>query len=307
MSPLLLCRFAQTSAAVLLAGTAALRLIARGTAAAPGAPRWNRLAAGSWAVLLVAGLLELCLTAADMSGQPLPAALSGQTLRSVLGGTRFGAVWTMRACLLAGMFLVQWRIAAGQRRSGRRREPNVWGDIAGVLLAAAFLAGLVWTGHASASAKHAWLLPVDSLHAIAAGAWPGGLLPLALLLARARREPTLARPAVIITRRFSRLSLAAVSILALTGLLNGCGLVGTLSALWPNVYGRLLLCKAALLLGMTGLGAANRRLISQNAPADATQSLRWLRRNVASECALALVVLLATEALAMSVPPMSEH
>ena len=307
MSPLLLCRFAQTSAAVLLAGTAVLRLLARGTAAPAGVPRWNRLAAGSWIVLLAAGLLELWFTAAEMSGQPLARALSGETLRGVIGGTRFGMVWTVRAGLLVGMFVARWGIAAAQRRRGQRREPNVWGDIAGALLAAALLVSLVWNGHAAASARYAWLLPVDGLHAVTAGAWPGGLLPLALLLARVRREPTLAWPAVIITRRFSRLSLVAVSILVFTGLLNGWGLVGTFSTLWTRAYGRLLLCKVTLLLGMISFGAVNHRLISRHAPAGAAQTLRWLWRNVAWECVLAVAVLLATEALAMNAPPMSEQ
>ena len=68
--PLVLCRFVQTSAAVLLAGTAVLRLLAWGT----GRERtsfWHRLAWGSGSVLLVASAFQLALTAAEMSGQPL--------------------------------------------------------------------------------------------------------------------------------------------------------------------------------------------------------------------------------------------
>lgn len=137
----------------------------------------------------------------------------------------------------------------------------------------------------------------------AAGAWPGGLVPLALLLAQAHRDPTLLRPAAIITRRFSRLSIAAVGILALSGSLNSIGLVGTFSALYLSFYGRLLLCKVALFAGMAGLGAVNRRLIRLESPGNAAQTLRRVWLNVAWECALATCVLLATEALAMCPPP----
>ena len=303
MLPLVLCRFVQTSAAVLLAGTAALRLLAWGTGIER-APLWNRLAWSNWTVLSVASGLQLALTAAEMSGQPLARVLSGGMLGMVLGDTTFGGVWKVRAWLLAAVLAVRCFITAVGRRGG---WPGLRAtlEIAGGLLAAAVLATLVWAGHAHASGKHAWLLPVDVVHVVAAGCWPGGLLPLALLLLKIRAAPDLVNPAVTITRRFSRLSLGAVCILALSGLLNALGLVGTLSALWPSTYGRLILCKVALLAAMVAFGAVNRRLIRQEAPADAAQTLRHLWRNVAWECALAVCVLLATETLAMNAPPAS--
>ena len=303
MLPLVLCRFVQTSAAVLLAGTAVLRLLAWGT----GLERtsfWNRLAWGSWTILLMAGGLQLALTAAQMSGQPLLHALSGNVVGMVLGGTSFGGVWKVRAWLLAGVFVSRCLDVAPGRWDSRP-SLSVPLEITGALLAAAVLATLVWAGHAHASGKHAWLLPVDVVHVVAAGCWPGGLLPLALLLAKTRTNPDLVRSALAITRRFSRLSLAAVGILALSGLLNAFGLVGTLSALWPSTYGLLILCKVTLLAGLVGLGAVNRRLIRQEGSGDAGQTVRDLWRNVAWECALAAGVLLATETLAMNAPPAS--
>ena len=299
-----LCQCAQTSAAVLLAGTATLRLLARGTGL-ESFSGWNRVARASWGVLLGAAALQLGLTAADMSGLPLAQACSGPVLGSVLGSTSFGAVWKGRMGLVAATLAVCWRSGARQRAGGRTRVAAVL-EVAGALLTAALLATLIWSGHAHASDKHAWLLPTDLLHVTAAGAWPGGLLPLALLLAQGCRDPDLVRPVLRVTRRFSRLSVAAVAILAFTGLLNSVGLVGTLSALWPSVYGRLILCKAALLAGMVGLGAVNRRMIRQDDTASAPQILRSLWRNVAWESVLAVCVLLATEALAMNAPPASE-
>ncbi len=299
-----LCQCAQTSAAVLFAGTATLRLLTWGTGTNEPAS-WNRLAWTSLGVVLGAAVLQLGLTAADMSGLPLAQACSSQVLGDVLGSTVFGAVWKLRVCLLAMTFVVEICAAITQRSDGWTCLSGIL-ETARALLAAALLATLVWGGHAHASEKHAWLLPVDLLHVVASGAWPGGLLPLALLLEQARRNPNLVLPVLKVTRRFSRLSMAAVIILALSGLLNSVGLVGTLSALWPGVYGRLILCKAALFVALVGLGAVNRRMILQDETASAPQILRTLWRNVAWESALAVCVLLATEALAISAPPASE-
>ena len=282
MPPMLLCRWVQITAAVLWAGTAILRLLAHGTD--PGGLRaWNRLAGGCWAALLVAGACQLGLTASAMSGE----GLSGEVLGQVIGGTSFGAVWRVRMCLLAGMGLVPFL------------RPALARDVAGALLAATLLANLVWAAHAHASAHSAWLLPLNVAHAVAAGAWPGGLVPLAMLLAQARRDERTLPATLIVTRRFSRLSVAAVGVLAFSGLLNACGLVGPLSARWTGVYGRLLLCKAVLFGVMVGLGAINRRRLGGPDTADA---IAPLRRNVAWECALAAAVLLVTELLAMTAP-----
>ena len=295
-----LCRCVQTTAAVLLAGTAVLRLLAVGTGL-DRAARWPRLAWASWAGLLVAGVLLLGLTAAEMSGEPLVQTLKDGSVAQVLGGTRFGAVWCWRMGLLAGWLAVRRAAAAARRRGWQAAlvlEGTEW------FLDAALLVCLVLAGHAQASDKSAWLLPVNIIHVLAAGAWPGGLLPLGLLLARARTDTALLPAAVSVTRRFSRLSVVAVGALAFSGVLNGVGMVRPLAALWSSGYGRLVLCKAALFAAMIGLGALNRRLLRRPPDgANPAQTVRRLWRNVAWECVLAAGVLLATEALATSAPP----
>ncbi len=301
---LVLCRFVQTSAAVLLAGTAVLRLLAWG-AGMERQSLWTRLAWSSWGVLLLAGVCLLGLTAAEMSGRPLGQALSGAVLATVLQGTSFGSVWQVRMWLLAalGMTLLFLAWTTAPRRAGSRVTASL--ELTMASLAAAVLVTLIWAGHAHASGQRAWLLPNDVLHVLAAGCWPGGLWPLALLLARTRRDPALVQPALKITRRFSRLSLAAVLILALSGWLNAVGLVGAWAALWPSTYGRLILGKVALLAALVAFGAVNRRLLRPEAPGNAAQTLQTLWRNVAWECVLAICVLVATETLAMNAPPAS--
>ena len=83
-----LCRFAQASAATVLTGTAALRLLAWDSAGLSGAePRWNRLAVASWGTLFLAAICQLGLTAAQMSDLPLTQALERYTLASVVTDT----------------------------------------------------------------------------------------------------------------------------------------------------------------------------------------------------------------------------
>ncbi len=296
-----LCRFVQTSAAVPHACTAALRLLTHGTGLDPAVPGWRGLAWVSGAALLVAGTLQLGLTAAEMSGQPLAQALSGGAWRVVLGGTRFGAVWTVRMGLAAA-WLGLASATAWRRRSGRRVPVTLEG--AGMLLAVALLGSLVFGGHTQASEKSVWLLPVDMCHAVAAGAWPGGLLPLALLLVRTPWDSSTLPAMVAVTRRFSGLSVAAVGVLAFSGALNGVGMVGSWTALWTTSYGWLVLCKGALFALMIGLGAVNRRLVQNWEGTDPAHTMHRLWRNVAVECVLAVGVLLATEALGTSAPPM---
>lgn len=297
-----LCRCVQTTAAVLLAGTATLRLLALGSGLVR-AERWPRLAWASWTALLVAGVFLLALTAAEMSGEPFAQVLTDGSLARALAGTRFGAVWRWRMALLGGWLVVRGAAAVSYRQG----RPQVSAVLAAteMLLDAALLASLVWVGHAPASDRGGWLLPVDMVHALAAGAWPGGLLPLFVLLARARTEAALLPAAETITRRFSRLSVVAVGLLAFSGVLNGVGLVGTFAALWSSLYGRLVLGKAMLFGAMVALGAVNRRVVKRRPDStDPAHTVRWLWRNVAWECALGLGVLLATEALATNAPPM---
>ncbi len=305
MGPLLIFKFVQTAAAVVLVGVLVLRMLALGTGARR-TLRWNWLAWGSWAILTVAAEGVLVLTTASMTGETCAELWECEAVGLVLTGTRFGTVWLVRAGLLTGVFVLMLAMAA-IRRYGRWRVPAVL-DAANLLLATAALASQVWAGHAPLSAHSAWMLPADALHALAAGAWPGGLLPLAVLLMRARRDADLVVSAATITRRFSRMCVAAVAILAFTGLLNSLGMTGTLSALWPwalwrSAYGKLLLCKVALFVGMLGLGALNHRRVNQSVVGDAVETVRRMCRDVGWECALAVGVLVATEALAMSAPP----
>lgn len=266
--------------------------------------RTMRVAAWSLALILVSGLLWLAVQAAVMSGLPLARALNRETLGAVLAETLFGRVWIIRFVLAAALGAMLF--FARRETGGRRAAP----EGACGLLAGALLATLAWTGHAAAEQGTDRIvhLSADAAHLLAAGAWLGALLPLAHVLARARRAadaPGL-EFAGHVTRRFSNMSMASVGALVLTGVANAWYTLGSVPALFGTDYGRLLLAKLALFATMIALAAANRMrwtpwLRTTRAKAGEL-ALRRLRRNALAETFLGLAVLGIVAALGVTVP-----
>ncbi|MDX5012677.1 CopD family protein, partial [Streptococcus agalactiae] len=127
-------------------------------------------------------------------------------------------------------------------------------------LAAVLLASLAGTGHtqveeASASIVH---VSADGAHLLAAGAWLGGLLPLAYFVVRQLRKDDDALSLDDVLVRFSGMGYLAVATLVGTGLINSWFLVGTFGSLLHTGYGQALLAKLALFVGMLALALANR-------------------------------------------------
>ncbi len=139
------------------------------------------LAWASLALALLSGAAWLLFVSAQMSGQPIAATLTQGVVATVLTRTRFGQIWVLRfvlAVVLAVLLLMpqSWRGWLWR-----------WGGLA---FAAAMLASLAWAGHGGATPGRPGdlHLAADMLHLLAAGAWVGSLIPLALLLAETRRS-----------------------------------------------------------------------------------------------------------------------
>ncbi len=64
-----------------------------------------------------------------------------------------------------------------------------------------------------------------------------------------------------VTARFSRVALASVAVLALTGAGRALWAISSPAEVWQTGYGRALLVKSALLACLVGLGYLNRRRI----------------------------------------------
>jgi putative copper resistance protein D len=233
------------------------------------------------AVALVAGAGWFVFTVNAIADSP-NGYLDPDTVSYVLRETGFGRLWLLRLALsLLVLVLVAVRLL-----SARAPDRN----LALTLLSALLLASLAGTGHAQSGTGPArWLQAgSDGAHLLAAGAWLGGLIPLALLGRGPRADAETA------FTRFSGVGYAAVAVLVGTGLLNSWYLVGTVDALFNTPYGRLLAVKLGLFAMMLFLAALNRlRLVPALAQENrlAGTALLRLKRHVFAEQMLGLAVI----------------
>jgi copper resistance protein D len=227
-----------------------------------------------------------------MGDIPWQAVFSEDLLPMVLSGTDFGRDWIARAVL--SVLLAAALVFA---QPGRAIYRTVL--FAACALSSALVGMLAWAGHAAATPEGLGALHIasDVLHLVAAAAWVGALIPLALVIgaALARRDAPSIAIAGEVVRRFSPLGVVSVGALAATGLVNTWAIVGNLSALVSTAYGRLLLVKIALFLAMVSLAGINRlrltpRLQQKLDPTGAADSLHRIGANAFIEAALGLGV-----------------
>jgi putative copper resistance protein D len=294
---------------VVLVGGAALLLVA-GRTDRPTALHWQRRIARWSAALVVvavaAGLVALTHQTAVVSGRDA-AALEPASILRVLLETQAGRVWLGR---LGTLVLVGALALLVPRAVSRLDWLAIRGEV--VVLGALALALVAAAGHAAAvTPDAASAIALDALHLLATGIWVGGLLPLgALLVAASSERGADARPyAVLTARRFSRVALACLVLLVVSGVANAAVHIGSVPALVGTTYGRLLLLKIGVLLPIVLLGWMNRRVwlprLSGQATTVGRPAMRSLGRFVGVEAALALS-LLAIVAV-MSVTPPGRH
>jgi len=259
-------------------------------------------------VLLLSGVAWFVLTAASMSGRPLGDLASQGVLWIVLTQTDFGNDWLLRfvvACALGGLF-VHFLSVEGVTSRGLRAVT--------VILAAALVGALAWSGHAIGGQGIEGILhpAADVLHLIAAAAWVGMLLPLVVLLGGTGDDAQSLAIARIAVARFSTVGIVAVGTLLATGSVNTWYLAGSIAALSGSEYGRLLLAKIALFLVMVAIAAVNRfrltpRIVPDGDPAGAQRALRRLRGNAVIEVTGGAMVICIVAALGILPPASHAH
>jgi putative copper resistance protein D len=269
--------------------------------------RFRRVIAGAWACMMISGACWLALASMQMSGQSLAESLSPSTLATVLGSTVYGQAWSVRA-LLALALLIMWPTLRADRLLRRR-----WA--ACLAISGGLLAGLAFAGHANAEVGiDSWVHHAgDAAHLLAAGAWLGGLAPLAALLERLGRSPTTGAidAGAEIAARFGNWAALSVGVLLLTGTLNAYYLLASPQALTDTPYGQLLLVKLLLFAVMLAIAAVNRTRWTAALRADrgdaATRAAaaRRLRRNVLLEGSLAAGVIVLVATLGVTAPVMT--
>ncbi|CAN7200430.1 copper resistance D family protein [Bosea sp. LjRoot237] len=224
----------------------------------------RRLLRHAIVVALIASIIWLPLQALRVTGGEIRLL---EATRLIAVETVFGHALLIRFGLLA--LILE---AAGDLRSP-------WRVGFATLLAAAAVTLQPWLGHAAAASTPT--LPVQiALHTSGAGLWIGALPALLIVVARLPIAS-----AAIAVRRFSWLGLAAVSMLAATGVLQSLPLIGDLGGLFGTPYGLLVLGKAVALMVLLALAALNRFVLT---PKLAAGARRPLLISIAIELALGI-------------------
>lgn len=161
------------------------------------------------------------------------------------------------------------------------------------------VATLAWSGHGAADAGGATKvhLAADIVHLLSASAWIGALVPLlALVSSRKPATPERIAAAHAALRGFSGVGSLIVALIVATGVANIAFITGLdrLPLLLTSDYGRLLILKLLLFMGMLACAALNRwRLTPRLAANEGTgaQALASLRRCVGLELLLAALIL----------------
>lgn len=295
-------RLAQYAAAMILLGTPFFFLrVFRENSASP--TYWTRgWLWGASTLLLVGGGASALAQTALMYGESA-AAFRAADIASVLLETGIGrGLATRLALTLLMAALLALQMSA--RKTWRA------GVIVGALIAASF----AWTGHGAATEGTGGFvhLASDIVHMLAAAVWLGALVPLLVLIARARRPgalPAEGQLAYDSLEGFSGVGSVVVALIVLSGAVNGWFLVGpaSIGALPDSLYGKLLLAKLGLFSLMLALAFANRfwltPALGRGLAGGSGNPLRALRTSVLLETVAGLLILALVSALGMLMPP----
>lgn len=209
-------------------------------------------------VLLLATCAELLVRTQAMSGAPWTTSLA--SVPSVMMGTHLGQILTARLAAVVVALLLSFE-------HGRTFRAVV------LLATLAIALSLSLTGHAADWGDVTLAVGVDWAHAVAASAWVGGLIALALVAGR--RGTTWSRESLAtVASRFSRLAGLSLLAVVVTGGYNAWAQLGAFSRLWTTNYGRVLLVKLLLVAVLMWLGAINRyALLPRLAPEAAAHGI----------------------------------
>ena len=237
------------------------------------------LAATVWAVGSFA-LIPLILS--DTLGRPVDQSLSADW---VING--ISVLNSVRAALIAGIIALLIAILA------RAVLHPGWAAVL-LVLAVAALVPQADSGHSASSGSHD--VAVDSMiyHLVGISLWVGGLVAF-LGLARQRVNHL-----DVVARRYSGIALGAFIAVALSGLGNAWVRISYPSDLWTTAYGRLVLVKAGLLIGLGLIGYVHRR---KTLPAIAQGERRPLIRLAVVEVLIMAATVGVASALARTATP----
>jgi copper transport protein len=158
----------------------------------------------------------------------------------------------------------------------------------------------VFSGH-TRSQQPAWLIfAADLTHLAVAAIWVGGLLGLLMLLMLLGRLPTNpagARKLAAVVVRFSGFALVSVLLLTVSGAVMAFLILDEPAQLLSGSYGRMLLVKVGLVVAAVTVALWNRMCLISHLAASCGAEWSTLRRTLAYEFLLLVVVALVTAVL----------
>ena len=299
---------------------------------------------------VVSAVAALALQGAVGEGATFWSAARPDTIKEVLG-TRFGRAWGIGAALWIVALIVLTTRPLRPRGEPRVVDPPPEGEPALVLAGGAAsprgtapaatipaparaalpvstphlvalsvpLFALVllpsFGGHASVQSPVAILLPANLLHVLAMSAWLGGIavLVFALRAATSELEPDQRTPLLAgVVGRFSAIASIALPVLLLSGVVQAIVEVRAFPALLDSAFGRAVLIKVMVAVGIIALGYINRQEIlpelRKAAAEDSTPGKAGvlLRRTLRLEFVLGLTAIAVTGALSSYAPSVAE-
>lgn len=261
---------------LLLCAGGALFILATPSAAAVHAPLQRHVRRMS-VLGVVAGIVYLAVTSADLNGVTLP--VLGAALQTAIASELGASI----ATALFGLALIF---------SGQGHRPAlVWGGLILVVSSRAL------TGH-PVERDPAWLLmPAMAIHIACAAFWYGSLWPLFRSL---RSLPH--NDAAAVLREFSGAAMLAVAVLALVGLLTALVHLAAPSAVLNTWYGQLLIMKSTWFSVLLALAAWHKLRLSPRVEAGDARALRVLRASIVVEAIIMTLVILISVNLASTEP-----
>lgn len=207
------------------------------------------------------------------------------TVLTALVQTGFGQIWFVQCAACAALIL-------------RNSTPALDNSRIIAVTAASILAFQSLVGHSVAqTGMNGLVLQISYLiHVLAACAWVGAIIPLALTLKRLKTQP-LDQDSELALTRFSGSGFVAVTLILITGIVNTMLVLGHLPLDWSQPYERLLLIKILFFFTMVSIAALNRYIFVPRAKASYGFPAKTLIIGLASEFAIGIVTVLSANFL----------
>lgn len=255
--------------------------------------RAAKIALGMSGLMLLAAVLRLIAQSYALHGSARAWDIS--LISSMVRQTNWGKSWMLH---VVGAIVAA--VGFGIARKGARVG---WAIAALGAVTLAFTPGLA--GHAASATRFAPVPVVtDAAHIIGAGSWLGSLLYVLFAgIPSTRHLNDEMRPHAVaaMINAFSPTALLFAGVTVTTGVFAAWIHLGTLSALIHSSYGKVLLIKLAVLVGVFGTGAYNFLRVRPALGTDVATGR--LQRSAALELTIGVVVLLVTAVLVATATP----